>query len=104
MPIGTSTYGDYLTWVAFLLLGVKLLSTFAILAIGRARWSVVWWANPVWWVSAISPVVALLCLATANYLDGQRGMAVNFVILLAILSPVIILQIVRKPEELQRKA
>ncbi len=61
MTFGFSTLLDVLSWIVVLALGSKVVATLVLLSVNKEVWDRPGWGAALWWVSKITPVIAVPC-------------------------------------------
>jgi hypothetical protein len=56
---GTSTSSDALSWVIVISLGAKVIATLILLVVDRERRDTPGWGSALWWVTKITPLIAV---------------------------------------------
>lgn len=79
LSFGFSTLIDYLSWVVILTLGSKLVATMILLSVGKDVWDRPGWGAILWWVTKITPVIAVPCVIWLAWLQGLTNQLWLFV-------------------------
>lgn len=79
LSFGFSTLIDFLSWVAVLTLGSKLVATVILLSVGKDVWDRPGWGAILWWVTKITPVIAVPCVIWLAWLQGLTNQLWLFV-------------------------
>ncbi len=75
---GFSAPIDMLSWVVALMLGAKLIATLVLLPVGRNVSHRPGWGPIVWWVTKLTPIVAIPCAVAVALLQRQFDAALLF--------------------------
>jgi hypothetical protein len=79
ISFGFSTLMDFLSWVVIFTLGSKLVATVILLGAGKDVWDRPGWGAALWWVTKITPVIAVPCVIWLAWLQGLTGQLWLFV-------------------------
>lgn len=75
MTFGFTTLTDFLSWIVVFAFTLKVLSTLFILIINKEMRDQPGWGPALWWVTKITPVVAVPCLIWIALLQGEASSA-----------------------------
>ncbi|CAM3240747.1 MULTISPECIES: hypothetical protein [Sphingomonas] len=75
---GFSAPIDMLSWVVALMLGAKLIATLVLLLVGRDVRDRPGWGPILWWVTKLTPIVAIPCAIAIALLQRQFDAALLF--------------------------
>lgn len=79
MSFGFLTLIDFLSWVVVLTLGSKLVATLVLLSVSKDVWDRPGWGSILWWVTKITPVVAVPCAIWLAWLQGMTNQVWLFI-------------------------
>lgn len=75
MTFGFSTQIDMLSWVIVLTLGAKLLATLILLALGKEKRDRPGWGATLWWITKLTPVIAVPCMIWLTWLQRLTSLS-----------------------------
>ena len=73
MTFGFSTLLDFLSWAAALTLGLKVVATIVLLSVGKDVRDRPGWGAGLWWVTKITPIIAVPCVIWIAWLQNLTG-------------------------------
>ena len=71
MSFGFSTQIDLLSWFVVLALGLKVIATAILLAVGKENRDRPGWGATLWWITKITPFIAVPCMIWLAWLQGM---------------------------------
>ncbi len=74
LTFGFSTLIDILSWVVVLALGLKVVATLVLLSVTKEVWDRPGWGAGLWWVTKITPVIAVPCIIWLALLQGLTNL------------------------------
>lgn len=74
LTFGLSTPIDALSWVITLTLGMKLVATIILLRVRQEVWDRPGWGANLWWITKITPIIAVPCFALIAVLQGDADL------------------------------
>lgn len=109
LTFGFSTLIDFLSWIAALAIGLKVAATLFVLIVNKEMRDQPGWGSALWWVTKITPIVAVSCLICVALLQHNTGLVWFYcaaALFVAVAVPLKIRQrrnriAARMPEELQ---
>ena len=72
---------DLLSWVVALALGSKVVATLIVLLVNRKARDQPGWGSVLWWVTKVTPIIAVPCLVLIAVLENDRGLVQLFLAL-----------------------
>ena len=75
---GFSTLIDLLSWVIAVTLGAKLIATLVLLRVGKEARDRPGWGSTLWWVTKLTPVIAIPCAIGVALLQRHCDAALLF--------------------------
>lgn len=74
MTFGFSTLIDFLSWLVALAIGLKVAATLFVLIVNKDMRDQPGWGSALWWVTKITPFVAVSCLIWTSVLQRETGL------------------------------
>ena len=78
---GFATTIDLLSWIVALALGSKVVATLIVLIVNKEARDQPGWGSVLWWVTKVTPIVAVPCLVWIARLENDRSLVQLFVAL-----------------------
>ena len=78
---GFATLIDFLSWIIFLSLGLKVLATLYLMIVDKELRDSPGWGAALWWITKIAPIIAVPCLVWVTLLEGKTQSALAFFVL-----------------------
>lgn len=82
LSFGFSTQIDLLTWLVVVTLAAKVIATSILLIVGKENRDRPGWGAALWWITKITPVIALPCMIWLARLQGLTSAVWLFLALL----------------------
>jgi hypothetical protein len=79
LTFGFATLVDALSWAVVLTLGVKVIATLVVLIVNKEMRDQPGWGSALWWVTKITPIIAVPSLIWIALLEREAGLAWLFV-------------------------
>lgn len=74
LRFGTESITDLLSWIIVVALGAKLVATVVLLAVDKTARDRPGWGTTLWWITKLTPVIAVPCLIWLALRDGDRDL------------------------------
>ncbi|MDB5577565.1 MAG: hypothetical protein JWR80_2741 [Bradyrhizobium sp.] len=74
LTFGFSTLIDVLSWVVVLTLGLKVMATLVLMSVNKDVWDRPGWGTALWWITKITPVIAVPCVVWIALLQGMTNL------------------------------
>ena len=74
MTFGSTTLIDLLSWMVALALGAKAIATLVVLIVNKQMRDQPGWGSALWWVTKITPIIAVPCVLWIGLLAGDRSL------------------------------
>ena len=74
LTFGFSTLIDFLSWLAALAIGLKVAATLFVLIVNKDMRDQPGWGSTLWWVTKITPIVAVSCLIWIALMQREAGL------------------------------
>jgi hypothetical protein len=72
---GFSTLIDLLSWIVLVTLGSKVIATIYLLVVNKTVRDTAGWGAILWWITKITPIIAVPCAIWLAVLAGETRMA-----------------------------
>ena len=76
---GFSTPVDLLSWIVVVTLGAKLLATIVVVIAGKHVVDRPGWGSILWWVTKLTPIIAIPCAIAVAVMQKQDDAIIAFV-------------------------
>ena len=74
MTFGFATLIDILSWIVVLSLALKVTATLVVLIVNKEKRDQPGWGSTLWWVTKITPIIAVPCLISIALLERETGL------------------------------
>jgi len=81
MTFGFATLIDVLSWIVVLSLALKVIATLVVLIVNKEKRDQPGWGSNLWWVTKITPIIAVPCLIWIALLERETGLVGLFLAL-----------------------
>ena len=93
-----------LSWIVAIALGAKLVATIILLSVGKGMRDRPGWGAMLWWLTKITPVIAVPCAILIAWLQGLTGPLWLFVVLMLFVLVAVPLKIRGRRTRIARQA
>lgn len=81
LHFGFTTAIDLLSWIVALALGSKVVATLIVLLVNKEARDQPGWGSILWWVTKVTPIIAVPCLVWIALLENDRSLVQLFLAL-----------------------
>lgn len=74
LTFGFATLIDFLSWITAFAIGLKVMATLFVLIVNKDMRDQPGWGSALWWVTKITPIVAVSCLICVALLQRDTGL------------------------------
>ena len=104
ITLGFRTLANLLSWIVILALGSKVIATFIVLIVNKEMRDQPGWGSFLWWVTKVTPIIAVPCLIWLALLEGDADLVWLFLALGLFVAIAVPLKIRQRQNRIAKRA